>query len=162
MSDPVLHPEPVVPAEPPAVPAAESEVAKEAVQHPAKVMRIGSMIKQLLDEVRRAPVDEAGRGRLADIYATSVKELSDSVSQDLQDELARLVSPFVEGAAPPSDAELRVAQAQLVGWLEGLFHGIQATLFAQQMEARAQLEEMQRRSLPAASADVGTRPGTDL
>jgi hypothetical protein len=119
------------------------------------------MIKQLLDEVRRAPLDEAGRARLAEIYDTSVQELSQSVSEDLRDELARLASPF-NGDEVPTEAELRIAQAQLVGWLEGLFHGIQATLFAQQMEARQQLEELRRRSLPAASEEVDSRPGTYL
>lgn len=126
---------------------AQTPAVTEAVEHPAKVMRIGSMIKQLLEEVRRAPLDDAGRTRLAEIYDTSVKELSDGLSDDLQAELARLAMPFSDDA-PPSEAELRVAQAQLVGWLEGLFHGIQATLFAQQMEARNQLEELRRRSLP--------------
>ena len=159
MSDPdVLSPEPVI------VPETSADVpeATESVQHPAKVMRIGSMIKQLLEEVRRAPLDEPGRARLAEIYGTSIQELSASVSPDLQDELARLVGPLVGGAGVPSEAELRVAQAQLVGWLEGLFHGIQATLFAQQMEARQQLEELRQRSLPAGSTEVGDRPGTYL
>jgi hypothetical protein len=131
----------------------------ETVEQPAKVMRIGSMIKQLLEEVRTAPLDEASRGRLREIYDTSVRELSEGLSPDLRDELERLASPFGDGI--PSEGELRVAQAQLVGWLEGLFHGIQATLFAQQMAARAQLEEMRRRSLPAAAEDRPT-PGTYL
>jgi hypothetical protein len=139
----------------------EAPDAKESVEHPAKVMRIGSMIKQLLEEVRRAPLDDAGRERLAQIYATSVDELSGSLSDDLADELRRLASPLDNGDGPPSEAELRIAQAQLVGWLEGLFHGIQATLFAQQMEARQQLEEMRQRSLPAGSQDAN-RPGTYL
>src|SRR5262245_11825901 len=134
----------VVPSPPDAQPDGEG---RESHEQPAKVMRIGSMIKQLLDEVRAAPLDEASRDRLAAIFETSVKELSESLSPDLRDELARLAPPFV-GDNAPSDAELRVAQAQLVGWLEGLFHGIQATLFAQQMQARQQLEEM-RRQLPA-------------
>ena len=162
----VLSPEPVEEA---AADSASSEVeATEAVQHPAKVMRIGSMIKQLLEEVRRAPLDEPGRARLAEIYGSSVEELSQSVSPDLRDELARLVGPFVgtgeDGSGPPSEAELRIAQAQLVGWLEGLFHGIQATLFAQQMEARQQLEELRQRSLPPGSNPDGSpsRPGTYL
>ena len=131
----------------------------ETVEQPAKVMRIGSMIKQLLEEVRQAPLDEASRGRLREIYDTSVRELSEGLSADLRQELTRLASPFGDGV--PSEGELRVAQAQLVGWLEGLFHGIQATLFAQQMAARAQLEEMRRRSLPAAS-DERPVPGTYL
>ena len=125
-------------------------------------MRIGSMIKQLLEEVRQAPLDEASRGRLRDIYETSVRELATTLSPDLADELSRLTLPF-QGETVPSEAELRVAQAQLVGWLEGLFHGIQATLFAQQMAARAQLEEMRRRSLPAGgSPDVAGRAGPYL
>jgi hypothetical protein len=141
---------------------------RESVHQPAKVMRIGSMIKQLLDEVRHAPVDEAGRGRLREIYETSIRDLADGLSPDLRDELERLTPPFEE--AVPSEAELRIAQAQLVGWLEGLFHGIQATLFAQQMAARQQLEEMQRRGLPPGAmpgqqrpeGDAGARPGTYL
>ncbi len=148
MSDPdVLSPESVVAPKT----AADVPEATESVQHPAKVMRIGSMIKQLLEEVRRGPLDEPGRARLAEIYGTSIQELSASVSPDLQDELARLVGPLLGTDGVPSEAELRVAQAQLVGWLEGLFHGIQATLFAQQMEARQQLDELRQRSLPAGS-----------
>ena len=103
-------------------------------------MRIGAMTKQLLDEVRAAPLDEAGRQRLKSIYESSVSDLAESLSPDLRSELEKLAPPFGEGT--PSEAELRVAQAQLVGWLEGLFHGIQATLFAQQMAARQQLENM--------------------
>ena len=119
----------------------------ESVPSPAKVMRIGAMVRQLLEEVRHAPLDEAGRDRMRDIYDISVGELSDSLSPDLAQELSRVARPFT-GEETPSEAELRVAQAQLVGWLEGLFHGIQATLFAQQMTARNQLEEMRRRALP--------------
>jgi hypothetical protein len=119
----------------------------ESVASPAKVMRIGAMVRQLLEEVRHAPLDEAGRDRMREIYDISVRELSDSLSPDLAEELGRVARPFV-GDETPSEAELRVAQAQLVGWLEGLFHGIQATLFAQQMTARNQLEEMRRRALP--------------
>jgi hypothetical protein len=135
------------------------QAIQEAVEQPAKVMRIGSMIKQLLDVVRAAPLDDRSRDRLRSIFETSVAELSESLSPDLREELSRLAPPF--SADPPSDAELRVAQAQLVGWLEGLFHGIQATLFAQQMQARAQLEEMRRRLPPGAAPD-GDRPGTYL
>ncbi|MEW6153277.1 MAG: proteasome activator [Actinomycetota bacterium] len=136
-----------------------------AVSSPAKVLRIGAMTKQLLDEVRRAPLDEAGRGRLREIYETSVRELGAVLSGDLGEELARLTSPF--DSDTPSEAELRVAQAQLVGWLEGLFHGIQATLFTQQMVAQQQLEEMRRRGLPPGPAPMGPdqpspRPGTYL
>jgi proteasome activator-like protein len=132
----------------------------EAVEQPAKVMRIGSMIKQLLEEVRQAPLDEASRVRLREIYETSVRELAEGLSPDLRDELDRLAMPFDSDAAP-SEAELRVAQAQLVGWLEGLFHGIQATLFAQQMAAQAQLEQMRsRRGLPpGVQADDGSGSG---
>jgi hypothetical protein len=139
-------------------PSKGSEIM-EAVEQPAKVMRIGSMIKQLLEEVRGSDLDEQSRDRLRDIYETSVNELASALSPDLQAELGRLTHPFSD-AGVPSEAELRVAKAQLVGWLEGLFHGIQATLFAQQMEARQQLEELRRRSLPASSEEV--RPGTYL
>jgi hypothetical protein len=118
----------------------------EMVEQPAKVMRIGSMIRQLLEEVRAAPLDEKSRARLADIHSSSIKELEDGLAPELVDELERLSLPFADDVTP-SEAELRVAQAQLVGWLEGLFHGIQTTLFAQQMAARAQLEQM-RRALP--------------
>ena len=105
------------------------------------------MIKQLLEEVRAAPLDEASRARLREIHQTSIKELEDGLSPELREELDRLTLPF-DDSATPSDAELRIAQAQLVGWLEGLFHGIQTALFAQQMAAQAQLQEMRRRALP--------------
>jgi hypothetical protein len=119
----------------------------DLVEQPAKVMRIGTMVKQLLDEVKSAPLDDASRARLRDVHQRSIKELEDGLAPELRDELERLSLPF-SGDAVPSDAELRIAQAQLVGWLEGLFHGIQTALFAQQMAARAQLEEMRRRALP--------------
>lgn len=119
----------------------------DLVEQPAKVMRIGTMIKQLLEEVRAAPLDEASRNRLRDIHATSIRELEDSLAPELREELDRLTLPFNEDAVP-SDAELRIAQAQLVGWLEGLFHGIQTALFAQQMAARAQLQQMRQGALP--------------
>ena len=118
----------------------------DLLEEPAKVMRIGSMIKQLLEEVRTAPLDEAGRTRLAAIHERSITELEQGLAPELVDELKRITLPFAEDTVP-SDAELRIAQAQLVGWLEGLFHGIQTALFAQQMAARAQLEQM-RRALP--------------
>ncbi|MHB1598967.1 MAG: bacterial proteasome activator family protein [Acidimicrobiales bacterium] len=138
-----------------------SDRGTESVEQPAKVMRVGSMIKQLLEEVRQAPLDGPSRQRMKEIYESSVRELADGLSPDLVDELDRLALPF--SSDEPSDAEIRLAQAQLVGWLEGLFHGIQATLFAQQMAARAQLEEMRRRSLPAGgSPDVAGRAGPYL
>jgi hypothetical protein len=133
----------------------------ETVEQPAKVMRIGTMTKQLLEEVRAAPLDEASRVRMKEIYETSVKELAQGLSPDLKAELERLTFPFT-GDEVPSDAELRIAQAQLVGWLEGLFHGIQATLFAQQMAAREQLEQMRNRSLPAGAEERPVPPGTYL
>ena len=129
----------------------------ETVQEPAKVMRIGSMIKGLLDEVRQMQLDLPSRERLAEIYERSIVELADAISPDLREELQTLALPFKEGEVP-SDAELRVAKAQLVGWLEGLFHGIQATLFAQQLAARQQLEQM--RQLPASGNSRSERPGT--
>ena len=125
----------------------------EMVEQPAKVMRIGTMIKQLLEEVRAAPLDEASRNRLRDIHAASIRELEEGLAPELREELERITLPFTEGETP-SDAELRIAQAQLVGWLEGVFHGIQTALFAQQMAARAQLEDMRRKALPG-----GQHPG---
>ena len=134
-----------------------AEPEGETVSEPAKVMRIGSMIKQLLEEVRQAPLDERSRVRLREIYTLSVKELASSLSPDLRVELESLALPFAEGEVP-SEAELRVAQAQLVGWLEGLFHGIQATLFAQQMAAQAQLQQMRQRGLPPGLVGPGDLP----
>jgi len=127
------------------------------VEEPAKVMRIGTMIKQLLEEVRAAPLDEASRNRLRDIHASSIRELEQGLAPELRDELERITLPFNEGETP-TDAELRIAQAQLVGWLEGVFHGIQTALFAQQMAARAQLEEMRRRALPGGAPAGGPQP----
>jgi hypothetical protein len=157
--EPVEHPELIVVRTEPAAGDESQEV--EAVEQPAKVMRIGSMVKQLLEEVRAAPLDERSRSRLADIYQTSVDELATALSDDLQEELRRLALPFPDEV--PSEAELRVAQAQLVGWLEGLFHGIQATLFAQQLAARQQLEQMRARQLQQGQMPTeGDRPGTYL
>lgn len=118
----------------------------DLVEQPAKVMRIGSMIRQLLDEVKAAPLDDASRARLRDIHRQSIKELEDGLAPELVEELERLSLPFESDS--PSDAELRIAQAQLVGWLEGLFHGIQAALYAQQVAAQSQLQNM-RMALPA-------------
>ena len=125
----------------------EERSPAELVEQPGKVMRIGSMVKQLLEEVRAAPLDDAARTRLRQIHATSVAELSDGLAPELREELARLALPFGTDDVP-SDAELRIAQAQLVGWLEGLFHGIQTALFAQQMAAKMQAERAGRPALP--------------
>jgi hypothetical protein len=133
----------------------------DMVEQPAKVMRIGTMIKQLLEEVRAAPLDDASRNRLRDIHASSIRELEQGLAPELREELDRITLPFSEDKTP-SDAELRIAQAQLVGWLEGVFHGIQTALFAQQMAARAQLEEMRRHALPGgtqAATQPDFRPG---
>lgn len=135
------------------------ESVGDMVEQPAKVMRIGTMIKQLLEEVRAAPLDDASRSRLREIHKKSIVELEDGLAQELRDELERLSLPFTEEGAP-SDAELRIAQAQLVGWLEGLFHGIQTALFAQQMAARVQLEQM-RRGLPPGVGGPHSEPGPD-
>ena len=136
-------------------PATASSVTDQ-VSEPAKVMRIATMIRQLLDEVKSAPLDEASRQRMGSIYTTSIEELKQGLSPDLVTELERLSLPF-SADTTPSDAELRIAQAQLVGWLEGLFHGIQTALFAQQMAARAQLEQM-RRALPAGGSQQMSVP----
>ena len=122
----------------------------DMVEQPAKVMRIGSMIRQLLDEVKSAPLDDASRQRLRSIHHASIAELKQGLAPELVGELERISLPFTDDVTP-TDAELRIAQAQLVGWLEGLFHGIQTALFAQQMAARAQLEQM-RRALPPGSS----------
>ncbi len=141
-------------------PGEDEEVSSPAdqIEQPAKVMRIGSMIKQLLEEVRSAPLDEAGRTRLAEIHRRSITELEQGLAPELIEELERITLPFNDTA--PSDAELRIAQAQLVGWLEGLFHGIQAALFAQQMAAQQQLQNI-RRALPPGHSGTEDRAGSD-
>jgi hypothetical protein len=127
----------------------------ETITEPAKLLRIASMVRELLDETRQATLDEAGRRRLAEIYGRAVGELTEVLSEDLREELGQLAPPM-EGL--PSESELRVAQAQLVGWLEGLFHGIQAAMFAQQASARAQFEELRRRGLLAQNPQPGEQP----
>jgi hypothetical protein len=146
---PPIQPIPSVSVEAPPEPTSqgtEGTPPAETITEPAKLLRIASMVRELLEETRHASMDEAGRKRLVEIYHRSVDELGDSVSQDLKDELQELVPPL-DGV--PSESEMRVAQAQLVGWLEGLFHGIQAAMFAQQMAARQQFEEIRRRGLMA-------------
>jgi hypothetical protein len=140
---------------------AAAEDNPEVVEQPAKVMRIGSMIRQLLEEVRQAPLDDASRARLREIYDTSLVELQDGLSPDLSAELTRMAPPF-NPESVPTDAELRVAQAQLVGWLEGLFHGIQATIMAQQMAQRAQLEDARRRALPSGRGPRDAKEDTPM
>jgi hypothetical protein len=134
----------------------DSEQVTELVEEPAKVMRIGSMIRQLLEEVKAAPLDEASRQRLKEIYRQSIKELESGLAPELVEELERLTLPFT-GSEAPTDAELRISQAQLVGWLEGLFHGIQTAIYAQQMAARAQFEQI-RRALPP-GVQIAGQPG---
>ncbi|HZD80380.1 MAG TPA: proteasome activator [Actinomycetota bacterium] len=151
-----LRPE-VPPGGPPAQPREEraDEAQQESITQPAKLLRIASMVRELLEETRQASLDEPGRIRLRDIYDRSVGELKDVLSPDLQEELAMLAPPMDR---VPTEAEIRVAQAQLVGWLEGLFHGIQAALFAQQAAARAQFEEIRRRGLPSGQAEQAPPP----
>ncbi len=153
----VIIPSEVMTAAPLPVDHATADQPTETVSEPGKVMRIGSMIKQLLEEVRQAPLDESSRARLSEIYETSIKELSTALSPDLRQELNSLASPF--GEAVPSESELRIAQAQLVGWLEGLFHGIQATLMAQQMAAQAQLQQMRAQLQGQPGLPPGMVPG---
>ncbi len=158
---------PVQPANPPVevladdggveVVEAEKSGDREAVSQPSKLIRIASMVKNMLEEVRHAPLDEAGRRLLAQIHERSMSELESVLSEDLRAELAEVVLPFAE--ATPSESELRIAQAQLVGWLEGLFHGIQATLFSQQMAAQQQMEQMRRRALAPGLTPPGA-PGS--
>jgi Protein of unknown function (DUF2587) len=171
MSDPTATDHDADVLVPSVVPDTEDQTPHESVESPGKVMRIGSMIKQLLEEVRQTELDEPSRERLREIYDTSITELSSSLSPDLQQELARLALPFEPDTAP-TGPELRIAKAQLVGWLEGLFHGIQATLFAQQMAARQQLEQMRGQLGPGApppspgqplpTEEGSDRPGTYL
>jgi hypothetical protein len=134
-----------VPVQPPTE-AEDASAAQETITEPAKLLRIATMVRELLEETRQASLDEAGRKRLADVYQRSVGELSEVLSGDLREELDSLAPPM-EGV--PTESEIRIAQAQLVGWLEGLFHGIQAAMFAQQASARAQFEELRRRGLLA-------------
>jgi len=146
-----------LPAEREGAASSEGSVA-DLVEQPAKVMRIGSMIKQLLEEVRSAPLDEASRTRLRDIHRRSIAELEQGLAPELVDELERLSLPFTDDRVP-SESELRIAQAQLVGWLEGLFHGIQTALFAQQMAAQAQFEQMRRRAISGPGQGDSGVPG---
>ena len=141
-----------------AVERGDGKSLTDLVEQPAKVMRIGTMIKQLLEEVRAAPLDDASRDRLRDIHRTSITELEDGLAPELRDELERLTLPFTEDAVP-SDAELRIAQAQLVGWLEGLFHGIQTALFAQQMAAPPAARADAQGALPPGVSVPGQRGG---
>src|SRR5262245_16935057 len=136
----------------------QQQSVTDLVEQPAKVMRIGNMIRQLLEEVKSAPLDEASRARLREIHSASIKELEDGLAPELIEELERLSLPFT--SETPSDAELRIAQAQLVGWLEGLFHGIQTAIYAQQMAARAQLEQMRRALPPGAVPGMAPGPGS--
>jgi hypothetical protein len=154
----ILVPGATRPGDPAADPAPEEDV-RSMVEQPAKVMRIGTMVKQLLDEVRSAPLDDAARVRLAEIHERSLRELEEGLSPELVAELRRITLPFTDQA--PTDAELRIAQAQLVGWLEGLFHGIQTALVAQQMAAQNQLVEMRRGLPPGAAAGLGLRADTE-
>ena len=147
--EPPAPPMQAVPVDPSEMAAAPEDggPATESITEPAKLLRIASMVRELLEETRHASMDEPGRKRLVEIYHRSIDELGESVSQDLQHELQELVPPLDDGV--PTESEMRVAQAQLVGWLEGLFHGIQAAMFAQQMAARQQFEEIRRRGLMA-------------
>jgi hypothetical protein len=133
----------------------------DTIEQPGNLLWIGTMAKPQLEEIRQTPLDAASRARLRELYQISLRELAESLSPETRDELGRMALPFSDSEAP-SEAELRIAQAQLVGWLEGLFQGIQATLFAQQMAARAQLEEMRARAVPPARGDQPPRTGTYL
>ncbi len=160
MSDSQENPQVLTNAEVVTPPSENGNTATtESVTEPAKVMRIGSMVRQLLEEVRGVQMDEASRERMAEIYERSIVEISSALSPDLAEELHVLALPFKDGEVP-SDGELRIAKAQLVGWLEGLFHGIQATLFAQQLAARQQIEQM--RQIPGPDQGQGNPGGTYL
>ena len=153
-----LQPE-VVQQEPvPAGDSGDGSQQQEQVTRPTKLIRIASMVRNMLEEVRRAPIDDSGRRALREIHERSIHELEDVLSPDLKEELCEVVLPFKGDA--PSESELRLAQAQLVGWLEGLFHGIQATLFTQQMAAQGQLDEMRRRALQSGQPPPQAPPGS--
>jgi Bacterial proteasome activator len=163
--DPSAAPEPVQPevlqqaaAGSEAGAGGDGATAQEQVSRPTKLIRIASMVRNMLEEVRRAPIDDAGRRALREIHERSIHELEDVLSPDLKAELCEVVLPFTGEA--PSESELRLAQAQLVGWLEGLFHGIQATLFTQQMAAQAQMDEMRRRALESGQPPPQAPPGS--
>jgi hypothetical protein len=153
VTDPV-QPQIVTPDAPPQA-EGPSEEGQQVIAHPAKLLRIASMIRELVEEVRQISLDEKGRQRLAEVYKASLGELRDALSEDLQKELDELLGP-IEGNE--SESEIRVAQAQLLGWLEGLFHGIQAALWAQHAQAQAALAEMNRRQLPSGARITGRRP----
>jgi Protein of unknown function (DUF2587) len=144
-ADPAAQVMQAVPVDPGSAPGDRDTASQETITEPAKLLRIASMVRELLDETRQASIDEAGRKRLADVYSRSIDELSGVLSDNLRDELGELAPPL---AGVPTESEIRIAQAQLVGWLEGLFHGIQAAMFAQQAAARQQFEELRRRGLP--------------
>jgi hypothetical protein len=142
-------------------PIETSEDGGSFITEPSKLIRIASMTRAMLDEVRQAEVDEPGRRRLAEIYSSSLEQLRESLSEDLKDELESIFQPLHKEET--SESELRIVQAQLVGWLEGLFHGIQASLFSQQAAAAAQLDEMRRRrALEAAGEETTGTPGQYL
>ena len=151
MDEAVTPQSPAVPAEP----VEPEDRPQESITQPAKLLRIASMVRELLEDTRQASLDEPGRVRLRQIYERSVGELAEVLSPDLRDELETLAPPM-EGV--PTESEIRIAQAQLVGWLEGLFHGIQAALFSQQAAARAQFEEIRRRGLPSGASDPPQGP----
>jgi Protein of unknown function (DUF2587) len=149
-----VRPEIVTPGEPGGT-AEEPDDDKQVVAQPAKLLRIASMIREIVEEVRQVPLDEKGRDRLADMYRSAVGQLREALSPDLREELDALVEPL-EGSE--SESELRVAQAQLLGWLEGLFHGIQAALWAQHAQAQAAVQEIRRRQLPPGSRRTPASP----
>ncbi|HVL99921.1 MAG TPA: proteasome activator [Egibacteraceae bacterium] len=136
----------------------EDSEPQRVVNEPGKLMRIGLMLREMQEEVRRADPDEAGRDRLRIVHSRAVQELCQTLSPELQEELSQLTLPFTE-EEPPTGSEIRIAQAQLIGWLEGLFQGIQAAIFSQQMEARQQLEQMRQRGLPPGMRPPDGRPG---
>jgi hypothetical protein len=162
--DPSAAREPVQPEVVQQAPAPEgegrdgSQPGQEQVTQPTKLIRIASMVRNMLEEVRRAPIDDAGRKALREIHERSIHELEGVLSPDLKRELSDVVLPFNSDA--PTESEVRLAQAQLVGWLEGLFQGIQATLFTQQMAAQGQFDEMRRRAIESGQAPPQAPPGS--
>jgi hypothetical protein len=129
----------------------------EAITQPSKLIRIASVVRSLLEEVRRADLDDAGRRLLRDAHERSLAMLESVLSDELRKELSGIILPLESEV--PTESELRIAQAQLVGWLEGLFHGIQATMATQQMMAQQQLEQVRRQAIGSGPAGPQTRPG---
>jgi len=115
-----------------------------AISDPAKLIRLGTMLQTLMAEVRNADTDVESRKLLARIHNETMEELATVLSSDLMDELSEFTN-CCDDEGVPTEAEIRVAQAQLVGWLQGLLQGLQASMAAQQTAAAQQLQQLATR-----------------